>query len=253
MIRKDGFNSCYRVFAVLSEARLESDNIATLAAWSNAFGITETDYLDNRFYTLRMLDLLDREKELARLQVESNLSIASDELEATFQAASNAMDISYLGNPWSGSKRHLTDEMLRNLRVFSRKLPEDSEMVNEYELRQVRYELEKFAKHVQENIEDSDLKAFLLEQITIIRKAFLEYHVIGVKAFRDASGNFFTEAQNPVNRKVVEDNKNSEELKKLKSLWTMCLQLYATYNALESTGAKQAIESGVEVVRDFFL
>jgi hypothetical protein len=237
----------------LHDARLEGDTIATIAAWSSTFGINETDYLDERYDTLHMLSLLDREAKLARSQVKDSPDVSNDEIDSTFQAVSQAMDISALSQVWQHRKEFITDGVLRTLRSFSRDLPEDSEKVNEYQLSQLQDELEEFARHVEEDIEDGDLKAFLLNQITIIRKAFLEYYVVGARSFRDASGSFFTEAQKPENKKVVQENEGSEEINKLRSLWGTCLKLYATYNALQDIGAKQSIESSVEVVKDYLL
>lgn len=253
MMGKSRANPCFRVYSVLRDVREQDDNISTLAAWSNAFGVSETDYLDGRHDTLYMLGLLDKQAKLAQLQAKENLSLTDDEIEDTFRMVSQAMDVSTLSQVWKTRKTHITDDTLRTLKAYSRDLPEDLETVNQYELQQVQRDLEEFAKRVEEKVEDNNLKYFLLEQITIIRRALLEYYVVGAGAFRTAFGRYFAELQDPHNRKVYEDHKDSSWLKKLGELWGRSLRLYGTYKALDDVGAMQAIESGFDAAKDLIL
>lgn len=250
MMGRSRANPCYRVYSVLRDAREQDDTISTLAAWSNAFGVSETEHLDGRYDTLYMLRLLDKQAKLAQLQAKENLDLASDAIEATFQRISLAMEVTAIGQTWDKRKIYITDNLLRTLKVYSRGLPEDPETANEYELQQVQRDLEEFAKQVEEKVEDGNLRCFLLEQITTIRRALLEYYVVGVAAFRSASGSFVAELQDPHNQKIYEEHKDSPWLKKLGELWGRSLKLYGTYKALDDVGAIQAIESGFDAAKD---
>lgn len=252
MMRGNRANPCFRVYSVLRDAREEDDTTPTLAAWSNAFGVSETEHLDDRYDTLHMLGLLDREAKVARLQAKENLDIAPAAVDDTFQPVFSAMNVAALSQGWANYKKYLTDDLLRTLREYSRDLPEDSEAVNEHELQQVRRDLEEFAKRVREEVTDDDLKSFLLNQITIIRKAFLEYYIVGVKAFRDASGRVFAELQSPENIEVFEEHKESDWIKQVETLCRRVTMLSATYTAIEKTGAPKAIGDGLSVAKEFF-
>ena len=252
-MRGNRANACFRVYSVLRDVREQSDTIPTLAAWSNAFGVSETEHLDDRHDTLSMLGLLDKQAKLAQFQAKESLDLADDEIEETFQSVSQAMSVSTLSQRWETGKKHITDDLLRTLKAYSRDLPEDSETVNEYELQQVQRDLEEFARRVEEEVEDSNLKYFLLEQITIIRNALLEYYVVGAGAFRSAFGRFLAELQDPHNRKVYEEHKDSPWLEKLGELWGRSLKLYGTYKALDDTGTIEAIESGFNAAKDLIL
>lgn len=244
--RRNNFNACYRVYQVLMEARVEDDNAPTLAAWSAAFGITEAEFLDERFDTISMLGLLTKQKDLAQLQVEQHSSLPENQRNEAFSLASQAMNVTAVGQQWKVAKQHITDGMLRTLRKCSQEIPEDVEKANETDLAKMRDELTELAFLVQGELEDGALRDFLTQQIAIIRRALLEYYVVGIEAFRNASGQLFAELQRPENIETIKENKNSEYIEKLRSVWTILLNIYATYNALQATGEMISIEDVVK-------
>ena len=233
MVGRNRTNPCFRVYSVLRDAREEADNIPTIAAWSNTFGVSETEYLDNRYDTLYMMGLLDKQAKLAQLKAKANLDFADDTIEDTFRLVSQAMNVSALSQHWGNGKKHITDDLLRTLKAYSRDLPEDLETINEYELQKVQRDLEEFAKRVQEEVANDELRRFLLKQSTIIRKAFLEHYVVGGEAFRDASGRVFAELQSPENVEVFEEHKGSDWIKQIETLCRRVTTLSVAYTAIE--------------------
>lgn len=252
MMRGNRANACFRVYSVLRDAREQDDTIPTLAAWSKAFRVSETKYLDDRHDTLYMLGLLDKQAKIAQLQAKENLDVAPATVEKTFQPVFQATDVIAIAQRWESRKNFITDDLLRTLRGYSRDLPEDSEAINEYELQQVQRDLEEFARRIEEEVANDDLKRFLLNQITIIRKAFLEYDVVGGKAFSDASGRLFADLQRPENIEVYEEHKNSDWMKEAETLCRRVTMLSTTYAAIEKTGAPKAIGDGLSAAKEFF-
>lgn len=244
--RRNNFNACYRVFQLLMEARVEDDNVTTLAAWSTAFGVTDAEYLDERFDTINMLGLLTHEKDIAQLQVKQHSHVPEDTRNEVFGLASQAMNVAAIGQQWKVAKQHISDEMLRTLRKCSQEVPEDVEKASETDLAKMRDELAELVLRVQDKLEDGALKDFLIQQIGTIRRALLEYYVVGIQAFRNASGQIFADLQRPENLETIKDNESSEYIEKLRSVWITLLNVYATYNALQATGAMKAIEEAVK-------
>lgn len=252
---RERFNSCYRLYESLSRARLEQDGINALSAWSSAFGVTGTPGLDDRFDTIHMLGLLTAEKDRAEQQVKDYCGLDEDTRNNVFGAFSSAMNVAAIGTKWEASKTHLTDGGLRTLLMCSREVPEDNETVDNASLRSTHEEVDGFHSRIEEELEDGPLKDFLLKQLSIIRRALLEYNVIGTNAFREASGQLVVEIQKPANQEVIEEHKGSDYLKKLKSIWFIVLNVYNTHKALKSPEAQQALENtskALEEATQFF-
>lgn len=240
------FNPCYRVYMALREAQQEDSNIPALAAWTNALGVRDTEFLDERFDTIHMLGLLTHEKDLAWLQVSQQTSISASIYQPTFNKASQAMNLGAISQLWGESKQHITSTVLRELKAYSAEMPAD-QRVDEETLRRLKEEVEEFANRVRTHVEDEHLKIFLLEQLTILRKAFLEYSLTGVAAFRRASGQLIAEFQNPANRKVLDDHRDTDEMRRLSELWNWSLKLYATIEMVKGVVQTLEVQQALEV------
>lgn len=221
---RERFNSAYRVHYLLSRAHEQPGEIPALAAWSNTFGVTEADFLDERFDTIQMLRLMSQQITLARKQMTLVEHLSEDSYAFAFDNAVQTINVSALGAAWESFDQFIDAKVLRTLRTCSQATPADPTRVTDAELASLEEELEEFRLSVEEHALNEELKLFLLEQIAIIEMAFLEYRIVGVQAFQRASGQFITSLENPDNHAIVEQNREEPEFKKLASIWKRTLQ-----------------------------
>lgn len=221
---RERFNPAYRVHYLLSRAHEQPGDMPALEAWSNTFGVTGADVLDETFDTLQMLRLMSRQIALARKQMTIVEGVSEKDYAFAFDSAANTINVSALGTAWQDFDKHITANVLRTLRWCSQQTPTDPKRVADAELADLEEELEEFRLGVEEHASNDELRLFLLEHIAIIEKAFLEYRVVGVQAFQRASGQFVTSLQDPDNQAIFEKNKEVPEVKKLASIWKRTLQ-----------------------------
>ncbi len=221
---RERFNPAYRVHYLLSKAHEQPGDIPALAAWSNTFDVTGADFLDERFDTIQMLQLMSRQITLARKQMALVEQVSEDSYAFAFDNAAQTINVSALGSEWSNFDRFINADVLRALRRCSQSTPADPKQVTDAELASLQEELEEFRLSVEEHAMNEELRLFLLEQIAIIERAFLEYRIIGVQAFQRASGHFVTSLENPDNHTILEQNREEPEVKKLASIWKRTLQ-----------------------------
>jgi hypothetical protein len=221
---RERFNPAYRVHYLLSKAHEQPGDIPTLAAWSNTFGVTGTDLLDERFDTIQMMHMMSRQITLARKQMTLVEQDSEDTYALAFDQAAQTINVSALGAQWQDFDRHINADVLRTLRRCSQLTPADPRWVAEAELVTLEQELEDFKLRVEEQTSNEELRFFLLEQIAIIEKAFLEYRIVGIQAFQRASGQLITSLENPDNHTILEKYREEPEVKKLVSIWKRTLQ-----------------------------
>lgn len=221
---RERFDPAYRVHYLLSRAHEQPGDISTLAAWSNTFGVTETDSLDDRFDTIQMMQMMSRQITLARHQMTSVEEVSENDYAFAFDKAAQAIDVTALGAEWQNIDQFIDANVLRTLRWCSRQTPADPTRVADAELADLEEELEEFRLGVEENASNEELKLFLLEHIAMIDKAFLEYRVVGVQAFQRASGQLIASLESPDNHELLEKNKGEPEVEKLASIWERALQ-----------------------------
>ncbi len=221
---RERFNPAYRVHYLLSKAHEQPGDIPALAAWSNTFDVTGADFLDERFDTIQMLQLMSRQITLARKQMALAEHLSEDSYAFAFDAAAQTINVLTLGSEWSNFDQFINANVLRTLRTCSQATPADPKRVTDAELASLEEELEEFRLSVEEHASNEELRLFLLEQIAIIERAFLEYRIVGVQAFQRASGHLTTSLENPDNHSILEQNREEPEVEKLASIWKRTLQ-----------------------------
>jgi hypothetical protein len=240
------FNSAYRVFMLLSEAREQPQNVPTIAAWSNTLGVTGTDLPDEEFHTVELLHLLSSQINMAKNQMHVAAQFPEDTYTFAFDKAQETINVTALGARWEGYKNSITPDVLTTLRWCSHAIDADPIQVQEDELSTLEQELAKFKSSVKEKTKSEELKYFLLEHIALIERAFLEYKVVGARAFQRAAGNLLTSLEDPHNQEVFERNRDEPEVKQVVSIWRRMLQAGQATSMLNSavTLVQKALEWG---------
>ena len=116
-------NPALRIDRILARASKQARDKSTLDAWAATFGVSDVDFMDHQFETVRLLGLLKDELTLVRAQMRETGTLDEDSYSFTFLTALQAVDISSLASPWEGLKRNLTAKALRMLKICSELTP----------------------------------------------------------------------------------------------------------------------------------
>jgi hypothetical protein len=185
-------NSASRAHEILSRASNRPGSNSTLSTWVTAFGLDGIHFMDHDFEAVRLLGLLREEIALARAQMHDTGALDDDSYAFAFAGAFQATDISDLGGSWEPLRRNLTGEVLRMLRICAQLTPAQEAPVGEEQLAKLDTDLVEFEDSVRGSGLPAEVIAFIVDQIHVIRRAILEYRVIGSRAFRRASVDFAT-------------------------------------------------------------
>jgi hypothetical protein len=241
-------NPAFRTYQLLTRANQQADNKSTLDAWAATFGVNSVDFMDSQFETVRLLGLLKDELTLAKGQMQDTGALDEDSYSFAFGNALQAVDISYLASPWEGLKRNLTGETLRMLKICSEITPAQEAPIDEEQIANLDADLVEFEHSVLGSDLPAEIKAFIVDQIHVIRRAILEYRIIGSRAFRKASLDFA--ANIAEHRDLIEQNSDRKEVKTLAAYWRRFVDIAYTVSTLENAieAGRKILELGEDVV-----
>jgi hypothetical protein len=86
---------------------------------------------------------------------------------------------------WREYRSNITDEVLRQLGIFSDISPVDEQAVPAEDIEKLKQDLDLFLGEVMDNVTDDRLRAFVVKQIHTILQAIKEYPIRGAEAIRD--------------------------------------------------------------------
>lgn len=218
-------NSAYRVHEVLSRAsRLKLSRPAVLV-WGKVFGT------NNEFETVRLLGLLHEEAGLAKSQMKaSNPSLSEDLYIQGFANVEESIRVARLGEDWENFRRFLLPDVLRQLKTCAELTPRQEESVDADDLEQLASDLWEFELAVKEGSLPDDVKAFIMGQISIIKRAILEYQIVGIRAFNTALGVSLVELS--ANSDLIEEHQDEPEVRQLGTLWGRVFGIVERFNSL---------------------
>jgi hypothetical protein len=245
----DKSNPAYRVLSLLTAAKQQPDDIPAIAAWANTLGVSKADLLDDRFHTVEMLHLLTRQITLAKNQMHLIGQFSEDTYAFAFDHAQQTINVAGLSAHWNSYKQYITPEVLTTLKWCSQATPADPIQVQDEELDTLEQELAEFKSRVEKQTTNEELRSFVLEHIALIEKAFLEYRIVGVRAFQRAAGELLTSLEDPHNQDVFERNRDKPEVQQVVSIWHRLFQAGQIASTLNS--AVNLVQKALEVGGDF--
>lgn len=241
-------NPAYRVWQLLRRAVAQSQQIRTLDAWARVFGVDSIEPPTSHFETLSLLGLLAEEARTAERQMKESAALSDELYEFAFRATEQAVDVTQLGSRWQTYKQRITPDVLRALQTCSELTRGEEGLIEEADLAILVEELASFEEAVIGGVLADELKTFILQQIHIMRRAVLEYRVIGVRAFRAASVEVTTNAAEQGS--LIDEHVEEEEVKTLAVYWKRLVYMASAVNifrgAIEASG--KMLELGGDVI-----
>ena len=140
-VMPEKFNAARRVRNILSTARAQNEHGNTLSAWGTTFQIL--DVPSYQYETFRLLKLLTEQVDNLAREVEG-FGLDQSDYQVTFDNLHNILEVTNLDAAWSGYKRYITDEVIRQLGLFSQMSPVDEQGVPEEDLANLKQDLDAF-------------------------------------------------------------------------------------------------------------
>src|SRR5215211_3466234 len=181
-VMPEKFNAARRVRNILSTARAQNEHDSTLSAWGTTFQIL--DVPDYQYETFRLLKLLTEQVDNLAREVEG-FDLDQSDYQVTFDNLQNILKVTNLDAEWSNHKRYITDEVIRQVGLFSQMSPVDEQVVPAENFEDLKQDLDAFLAEVMDNVTDDRLRAFVVKQTRIILQGIREYPIRGEDAIRD--------------------------------------------------------------------
>lgn len=204
-------NQAGRLHKLLTLATNQQDNIATLHAWANVFGIEQQD----KSSIFKMLILLQEASNDIKHKISNMEGVNSNLLLSQHANIEQVVMASNLDAGWSNYKPYLNLAVMLNLAHCAEALSRyDEKPIDEDELKNLDTDIAELFNKVADGTIDPTLRDIILGLLEAIRRSIAEYKIRGANGLRDELAYFIG--------KVVQNNdlmKNNSGLEEVSSLW----------------------------------
>jgi len=192
----------------------ESDRIETIQAWTNVL-LPHRDNVEP-FEVLPLINSLKSEIGRAGRQL-SAASVPAYLYQTHFEKAYQVTNVNNLSSPWANLKQYITAELLVCLAFAAHIIDEDEPEFNEEELSELETMISDLHDSLSASDIDSDLKHFVQQQISLLRRGLADVRIRGAKAMQkcyvDGLGDIVENAE------TIKKNSESEVVEKLRTIW----------------------------------
>ena len=212
------FNAARRVKNILERTRGIPDSEATMDVWANALRVTaelDEEWADH-FETIRLLGLLRQQVKHVEAEVQA-FGLSPESYGITFQKLDTVIVVHNLSAQWGTYGAHITDEVLRQLDIFSQLSSIDEPVVPNPDLGELNNDLLEFRSDIVGSEVDDRLKAFVLTQIDTIRRGIRDYPIRGEEAIKVGDAAVFATAASE--RDLIREHQDEEVMRKTGGFW----------------------------------
>jgi hypothetical protein len=209
-------NSAARLLAVLSQASAQPDSKQVADAWSNIFGITETNKTRRAIAVGQLLHALHRELDIAAQGLEA-ATFSKDLYSSAFSRIEHALSPLLLPAMWNQVKQYLTPDVLTALAFCTEMLPDEESKISAGELDAIRKRVDELRASLAEHSLPERLRALVIHHLALIEGALAEYPVVGAKALREAGRTALGEIIEV--KDEVAAARDSQAVSKLEAAW----------------------------------
>lgn len=214
-------NSAFRLWRFFQGMVAQPENMSTLEALFNAFGVGKGKDARYQAATVaRLTSLLFTELDL--LTEESSRAGFSNQARKPINDASERLSPHGLVNTWQ-QNRVCFASCLPALLIFGEGLADEGVAVTKDELNELKSAIANMHEEVDRSGLPSSVKIFVYEQLDFILRAIDDYPIAGVKAFRTAVREAMV--HHSEHHDDVEELKKTKEITSLTAIWRRVLEL----------------------------
>lgn len=209
-------NSAYRIKNAINSVRNNNESIKTINVWSDYFNITEEDSQKRSFMVSRCLTEMHEEIEIVRDEM-SRLDFSHELYDNALNRSNSIFSVQSINTEWREIKSQISNDILISLGFCSEILPHEENEVSDIELNELVELLSELKLKLTKSTLPMRLQRIIEAHINKINDALSLYKIKGVTPLDEAIKLAFGEVIK--SKELIEENKNSEEVKTLYTIW----------------------------------
>jgi hypothetical protein len=229
-------NQAGRLHRLLTLATHQQDNIATLHAWANVFGIDQQD----KSSIFKMLILLQEATDDIKNKISNMEAVNSTLLLSQHPNIEQVVKASNLDAPWTSYKTYLNLAVMLNLAHCAEALSRyDEKPISENELTSLDTDIAEIFNRMAGSSIDPALRDVILDLLEAIRRSIAEYKIRGANGIREELAYFIGKVVQ--NKDLLKAHSDSEEVA---SLW----KIFARADNM-TTVALNVVQIGQHIIK----
>lgn len=220
-------NSVFRIYRTIDlMSKVNLDKTEAIDVWASVFEVEHSENYE--FKVIQKLNLFSQELDRAKNLVESKVTTTPKYFLDALEAAKNTIKLRHLNDRIP--KTLVAEQKLSYLHICSNLLDHEENLIPEDEIKQILNDIQKLRESIDADYKSGSLKYFVLQHLEIIQDTIQDYHIIGLRAFKNAA--YKSSIINHEGQDLIKEEKKGESqaFKTLKKIYQKFGQYVEKYN-----------------------